>query len=305
MRYILLFAGSLAFTALAAFGQAADSLTFEVASVRPSPPPDPNGRVFFGPPRGGPGTSDPGQITWTNAALRNILMTAYDVQTYLIIAPDWLQTERYDIVAKVPPGATRQEVNVMWQNLLKDRFGMVLHHEWKEFQVEALTVAKGGLKMKETTLEANAEPFSPAAGPPKLDKNGLPELNGSGAIVMISMSSANPTARMVAKALPLPDIASRLAGLLRRPVVDKTGLTGRYDFTLEFTPDMTGLPLPPPPPGAPGAAPSAASPGASASEPSSSIPSVVEKQLGLKMTGTKDKLDVIVVDRANKTPTDN
>ena len=127
-----------------------DSLTFEVASVKRTPPPEPNARVFFGPPRGGPGTSDPGQITWTNAALRNILMTAYDVQTYQITAPDWMNTERYDIVAKVPAGATKAQVNVMWQNLLKERFGMVLHHESKEFQVDELTVAKGGSKLKET-----------------------------------------------------------------------------------------------------------------------------------------------------------
>src|SRR6516165_5345412 len=106
----------------AIFGQAAASISFEVASVRPSPPPGPNERVFFGPPRGGPGTRDPGQITWERAALRNIIITAYDMQTYQINAPDWLATERYDIVAKVPGGATKEQVNVMWRNLLKERF---------------------------------------------------------------------------------------------------------------------------------------------------------------------------------------
>ena len=129
---------------LSAFGQAANDLTFEVASVRRTPPPEPNARVFFGPPRGGPGTSSPGQITWTNAALRNILMTAYDVQTFLITAPDWLATERYDIVAKVPPDATKNQINVMWQHLLKERFGLVLHRESKELPVDELTLAKGG-----------------------------------------------------------------------------------------------------------------------------------------------------------------
>src|SRR5579864_8938578 len=293
MRRILPSAVIAAFACALAFGQATGSLTFEVASVKPSPPPDPSGRVFFGPPRGGPGTSDPGQITWTNAALRNILMTAYDVQTYQVNAPDWLSTERYDIVAKVPEGATRAQVNVMWQNLLKERFGLVLHHESKEFTVDEMTVAKGGLKLKETG-DPNVEPFTPAAGPPKLDKSGLPEMNGSGAIVSISLGSARPAARMIAKALPAAEIAIQLANLLRRPVVDKTGLTGKYDFTLEFTPDLSGagfLPPPPPPPGAPGPAPSA--PAGGASDPGTNIASAVEKQLGLKLTATKGKLDVI------------
>jgi uncharacterized protein (TIGR03435 family) len=87
-----------------------------------------------------------------------------------------------------------------------------------------------------------------------------------------------------------------LAGYRRRPVIDKTGLTARYDFTLEFTLDMTGIALPP---GFPAAADN------SASDPGSDVASAVEKQLGLKLTPTKGKLDVIVVDRAEKIPTEN
>ncbi len=298
MRNALWIATNVTLACVSVFGQAADSLTFEVASVKRTPPPEPNARVFFGPPRGGPGTSDPGQITWTNAALRNILMTAYDVQTYQVTAPGWLATERYDIVAKVPPGATKAQVNVMWQNLLKERFGMVLHRESKDFQVDELTVAKGGSKLKDTDLPPDAEAFSPVAGPPKLDKNGFPQMNGSGAITMISLNAAStsPNARMVGKGLPSSDIASRLAGLLRRPVIDKTGLTGKYDFALEFTPDLSGIALP---------AGFSAQEGNNASDPGTNIASAVEKQLGLKLTPTRGKLDVIVVDRAEKVPTEN
>ena len=302
MRKTLSIAVSIVFACWSAYGQTADSFTFEVASVKPSPPPDPNGRVFFGPPRGGPGSSDPGQITWTNAALRNILMTAYDVQTYLITAPDWLATERYDIVAKVPAGATKAQVNVMWQNLLKERFGVVVHHELKEMPVDELTVAKSGSKLKETA-DPNIEPLTPLAGPPKFDRNGLPEMNGSGAIVTISLNANSPAAKMIVKGLPLSEVANRLAGTLRRPVIDKTGLTGKYDFTLEFTPDLSGIPLPPPPPGAPG--PIASSQAPSASDPGTNLASAFEKQLGLKLTSTKGKLDVIVVDHAEKIPTEN
>src|SRR5277367_4100962 len=90
----------LAFGCVLAFGQSAPSPTFEVASVKPSPPVTPGARVFFGPARGGPGTPDPGQITWTYATLRGLLMTAYDVNEYQINGPSWLNTERYDILVK-------------------------------------------------------------------------------------------------------------------------------------------------------------------------------------------------------------
>ncbi|MBZ5633528.1 MAG: TIGR03435 family protein [Acidobacteriia bacterium] len=292
--FSIMFASNVVLACVSVFGQTSDGVTFEVASVKPTPPPEPNARVFFGPPRGGPGTSDPGQITWSNAALRNILMTAYDVQTYQVTAPDWLQTERYDIVAKVPAGATKAQVSVMWQNLLKERFGMVVHYESKEFQVDELTVAKGGSKLKETS-DPNIEPLTPAAGPLRADKNGVPELNGSGAILSIFPGANGATASMIARGLTSSEIAIRLANSLRRPVIDKTGLTGKYDFVLEFTPDLSGIPLPA---GFPG-------PTDGASDPGTNIASAVEKQLGLKLTSTKGKLDVIVVDRAEKIPTEN
>jgi uncharacterized protein (TIGR03435 family) len=295
MRSALWIATNVTLACVSVFGQTADSVTFEVASVKRTPPPEPNARLFFGPPRGGPGSSDPGQITWSNAALRNILMTAYDVQTYQVTAPDWMGTERYDIVAKVPAGATKAQVNVMWQNLLKERFGMVLHHESKDFQVDELTIAKGGSKLKETS-DPNIEPFTPAAGPPKPDKNGFPQLNGSGAIISIFPGANGATATMRARGLPSSEIAIRLANSLRRPVIDKTGLTGKYDFVLEFTPDLSGIPLP---------AGFTTNDGNNATDPGTNIASAVEKQLGLKLTSTKGKLDVIMVDRAEKVPTEN
>lgn len=279
-----------AICSLAGFGQ-----SFEVASVKPTPPPEPGVRVFYGPPRGGPGTSDPGQITWASAALRSIVMLAYDVQTFQVTAPDWLAAERYDIAAKVPPGATKQQVNVMWQNLLKERFGMIIHHESKEFQVQELTVAKGGPKLKPTDLGPSPEPFTPAPGPRKLDKNGSPEMNGFGAIVTIFPDG--PRARMDAKGLTMADFASRMAGFAGgHPVLDKTGLTGRYDFVLEFTPDLTGIPMP---------AGVAGPRSGVASEPAATVAAAVEQQLGLKLTAARAMLDVIVVDRAEKIPTAN
>ena len=229
-------------------------------------------------------------------------MTAYDVQTFQIVAPDWLSTARYDIAANVPAGATKEQVNVMWQNLLKERFALALHHESKEFQVDELTVAKSGLKLKETDLGPNPDPFTPPEGPPKFDKNGAQEMNGFGAIVTIFPDGR---ARMVVKGLTLPDLATRLANTVRHPVIDMTGLTGRYDGALEFVLDLSGIQLPPPPPGAAGPAPATAGPTDGASDPGSSVAAAVEKQLGLKLTRAKAQLDVIVVDHAEKTPTQN
>ena len=65
--------------------------------------------------------------------MKDLLMTAYDVKAYQVNSPDWFDTERYDVAAKVPAGTTREQVHVMWQNLLADRFGLTLHHEPREF----------------------------------------------------------------------------------------------------------------------------------------------------------------------------
>jgi uncharacterized protein (TIGR03435 family) len=217
--------------------------------------------------------------------LRTILMTAYDAQTFQIEAPDWLSTNRYDIIANVPEGATKEQVRAMWQNLLKDRFGVALRHESKPFQVDELTVAKGGPKLKETDLGPNPEPFTPSDA---RDKNGAPQMNGFGAIILIRPDGS---ATMYAKAVTLADFAARLGPPLRHPVIDRTGLTARYDFTLDFAIDLpAGVPRPPVD---------------TPTSPAPDITTAVEKQLGLKLTPAKAQLDVIVVDRAEKVPTEN
>ena len=299
---LAVFAGAFVLTFATLFGQ--DNPAFEVASVKPSPVPGPNERVFFGPPRGGPGTRDPGQITWTRAALRNMLMTAYDIQTFQLEGPGWLSTERYDIIAKVPEGATKEQVNIMWQNLLKERFGLTLHHESREFQVDELTVAKGGAKLTPTDLESTAEPFAPTPGPLKLDKNWRQEMNGYGAIITIFPgANGTVTAHIHAKGLTVAELVLRMGP--RRPVIDKAGLIGRYDVDLDYTPDLTGLPPPPSPQGGAPPSPSTGAPGEIASDPGSTMASALEKQLGLKLTASKAKLDVIIVDHAEKAPTAN
>jgi uncharacterized protein (TIGR03435 family) len=275
----------LVFGCVLAFAQSTQGPTFEVASVKLSPPVTPGARVFYGPARGGPGTPDPGQITWTNATLNGVLMIAYGVKDYQLKGPGWLDMERYDIIAKVPEGATKEHVKLMWQNLLAERFRVVLHHEPKEFQVEELVIGKGGSKLKATTVDP-AEELDP--GPPKF-KDGV--LNGPGYVTTIMV---NGQAHSVAKAQPLSKLTASLGGVLHRPVIDKTGLTGKYDFSIDFKLDLRAL----------GVAPATA-PSDNAPDPGPDLASAVEQQLGLRLVAAKAKLDVLVIDKAEKVPTDN
>jgi uncharacterized protein (TIGR03435 family) len=273
----------LALPGVLAFGQSTPSPTFEVASVKPSPPVTPGARVYFGPARGGPGTPDPGQITWTYATLRGLLITAYDVNEYQINGPAWLNTDRYDILVKVPVGATKGQVRLMWQNLLAERFGVALHHEPKEFQVEELVIGKSGSKLKETTVDP-ADELDP--GPPRF-KDGV--LNGPGYVTTIMPTGQ---AHTVAKAQPLSKLTASLGGVLHHPVIDKTGLTGKYDFSIDFKLDLSAL----------GVAPA---PSDDAPDPGPDLASAIEQQLGLRLVAAKAKLDVLVIDKAEKVPTDN
>ena len=280
------------FAAALVFAQGTQ-LTFEVASVKPSPPIPPAGGAFFGPPRGGPGTPDPGRIIWTYATLKNLLMTAYDVKAYQVTGPSWLDSERYDVAVKIPEGATKEQTGLMWQNLLAERFGVKLHHESKEFQVEELVIGKNGPKLKESEEDSNAPP---PTGPPQMKGR---ELIGPGMVNMILLDANGPNATTMAKAQPLSKLTEMLSNQRRHPVVDKTGLTGKYDFRLEYTFDLSGLPLPP------GAAPPPKPAAGAASDPGTDLAAAIQQQLGLRLVPGKAHLDVLVIETAEKTPTEN
>ena len=270
-----------------AFAFAAKGQTFEVASVKPSPPVPASGGVYFGPPRGGPGTPDPEQITWTYALMKTVLMTAYDVKNYQVNGPAWLDSERYDIAVKIAPGATKEQVNTMWQNLLAERFGLKIHHGPKEFQVLELVVPKDGPKLKATVQDFSA-PLPP--GPPQR-QNG--KLLSPGFVATIFPDAIGAHAHAEARAQGLTQLVVMLGNQLGRPVLDKTGLTGLYDFSLDFT-------LPP----LPGAAPPVQGDTA-ASEPMPNLTDAVQREPGLRLVAGKAQLDVIVIDKIDKVPTEN
>ncbi|HTP30807.1 MAG TPA: TIGR03435 family protein, partial [Candidatus Acidoferrales bacterium] len=157
-------AAAIAFTAFGQTGAPQQSMTFEVASVKPAQPPTPDGqgRIFMRGPSGGPGTKDPGRITYPYMTLKNILMTAYNVKNYQINGPSWLDSERFDVTATMPPETTKEQLQVMLQNLLIERFKMSIHREKKELPMYSLVVTKAG-KLKES---AATTPAPDADGPP-------------------------------------------------------------------------------------------------------------------------------------------
>jgi uncharacterized protein (TIGR03435 family) len=269
--------------------QAPAKLEFEVATVKPFNPDtyDPALGVLSG----GPGTADP-ELLRASLSLRDLMMVAYKMHSDQIIGPSWMQDTKFEIRARVPHGATFEQVRVMLQNLIVERFHAALHHEMKDFTAYEMTVAKGGPKMTETAYP-NA---TPAANTPKftLDKNDFPVLPKDAAVQArvdwIKKDAIHSTFRAFTPARLAEEVGGALPDLLpfemRLPValparvIDKTGLTGTYDFTLEYQSASTDATGP-------------------------SIFSALEKQLGLHLEKIKLPLDVIVIDHIEKTPEEN
>ncbi len=325
MRTAIVCAGLIVSTSCAAFGQGTtESPTFEVASVKPAEP-QPEGmmRVRMS---GGPGTPDPGQLTYTNVSLKNVLINAYDVNDYQISGPNRLDGERFDIVAKIPQGTTKEQFRLMLQNLLAERFKLALHHETKELPIYALVVGKGGPKLKEAVEEDAATPQGAAAPPPpppgrdeagpvriKMDADGMPKPPsgmGKNGVFMMTMlnGSGGLRTRMVCKGQPVSALLATLSSQLGRPVVDATGLKAKYDITLDYAPDGlngTTIMMPPPAPQHDGAA-GGGSPMVSAPEMGGpTIFTALQDQLGLKLEPRKGPVDLLVIDHVEKVPTEN
>jgi uncharacterized protein (TIGR03435 family) len=265
--------------ASAAFSQTSDRrLTFEVASVKLNPPHDgePVGSKF----NGGPGTSDPERITVINRMLRTLIIDAYGIRGYQIEHPAWMQENRYDIFAKVPPGATPGEAKAMMRNLLDDRFDLKIRREMRDLPVYVLTVAKGGVKMKpsqEAQPAISAE--SLASGRLKADGDGFTQLPPN--VQTILESYTGEGAKATGQRQSIARIATWLAAHSDRPVIDETGLEGNYDFSFKWSPDQNGSGI------------------------DYGLPPAVEKQLGLKMESRKVPTEMLIVVSALKAPKEN
>ena len=266
---------------------------FEVASVKPYDPAS-GARYTM---RGGPGTSDPERFSCQNCSLRSLIVAAYDIKEFQLTSPS--APDRYDVEAKVPPGATKEQFRSMLQNLLADRFHLQLHHQPQEMTVYMLIVGKGGSKLTPSqSPAATPDPALPTVGPiPTGSKNGFPAPPPG---YISTTALANGTYRMGATNAPMTKVVSMLSLLLARPVHDGTGLEAGYDFQLFWSgnastdnpaPRLTqdGTPIPSDPD----------------ADSGPTLFAAVQQQLGLKLESKKDQVDVLVVDRADKIPTVN
>ena len=261
---------------------------FEVASVRPNTSGD--GMIRLGIQPGG-------RFTATNVPLRVLIRNAYQVQDFQIVdAPDWIRSERFDIVAKaeadVPPGpigGPPGPMQLMLQSLLAERFKLVLHTEQRELPIYALVLARSdgrlGSQLRASTVDcvevikaargrgAPPPPLTPGERPMCGMRIGPGQLGGGG--------------------IPLDAFSGLLSQFVQRVVVDRTGLAGSFDIDLSWTPDQ--LPQGGPPPGAPPLPPI---------DPNGpSIFTAVQEQLGLKLESTRGQVDVLVIDSvARPTP---
>jgi uncharacterized protein (TIGR03435 family) len=246
--------------ARAALMPADASPSFEVATIKPSRP-DLPGKVF----------NVQGRTFRTvNTTVTDMITFMYGVHaTQLVGGPAWMASEKYDVSGQpdLPGTPSLNQWKGMMQKLLADRFKLAFHRDKRELSVYALTVARGGPKMTKNDS----------------DPNGLPGLFFRG---LGMLPARNAT---------MADLAGLFQGaVLDRPVVDQTGLEGRYDFTLNWTPDETqfgglGVKVPPPPDNA------SAPPG---------LFTAIQEQLGLKLDATRAAVGVFVIDRVEK-PSEN
>jgi uncharacterized protein (TIGR03435 family) len=200
----------------------------------------------------------------------------------------------------------------MLQNLLAERFKLTLHREKKDFPIMALMVGKNGPKLKESAPAPPADdgaPPAPLPPPGKLpmDKNGFPKLPpGAGRGGMMIMMNGGRF-HMMANGATMAQLADMLSNQLGRPVVDETRLTAKYDIELDFAPEPGMGPRGPmgPMPMPPGGGPDGVAPAPPPSEGGPNLVTAIQEQLGLKLDSRKGPLDVLLIDHAERVPTEN
>ena len=236
----------------------------------------------------------PDGLSETNGTLQMLINAAYGVENNQISgAPNWVNTESYDIEAKMDSSTAdelrklsenerRTERQRMLQALLAERFKLTVHRESKELPIYALVVAKDGPKLQE-------------AKPGDTYPNGIKGPDGQPGAGMMMMGREGLTAQ----GIPIANLVRHLSRVLGRKVVDKTGLTGKYDFTFKWTPEQSQGAIRGQDGGQPG--------DVSAPPPDSSGPSIftaLQEQLGLKLESQKGQVEILIIDHVEK-PSEN
>ena len=254
-------------------------LTFEVASIKRNVSGDQGAQIRVQP---------SGQIVVTNNSLYNLIRNAYGTQRYEMVpgqqgVPSWIDSDRWDILAKPPADAPQAEerMQLMLRSLLEDRFKLVARKETREMPVYELVVARIdgqlGPQMRRSGDECGAAARARAAGsaPPPQSQGGFCGTRaGNGNVSM--------------RGVPLSNFVRNLGGMTGRFVIDKTGLTGPYDLDLQWTPD---------PSAAAGAPPQAVGDGVS-------LFAAMQEQLGLKLEAKRAPVAVLIIDSAER-PTED
>ena len=245
--------------ATVAVGRSADQPAFDVASVKASQPRAAGERM-----RRDDIQVSPGTVTMRNVSLKSSIRWAWHVTQFQVTGPDWLDTERYEIVGKAAGPAPEEQLRLMMQALLQERFKLALHRQTKELSAYVLVAGKNGPKVHEAKTEGEAS----------VDVNQRQ--------LSVSVQRA-----------PLSQLVEMLSNVLRAPVIDMTGLTGRYDATLniaKYAGDMAAR---------------GQSFESAAADPLALISMILQDEFGLKLEARKMPLDLLIVDRAEKVPVEN
>jgi uncharacterized protein (TIGR03435 family) len=266
---------------------------FEVASVKPNKSGDQ--RIMFGVQPGG-------RFTATNTTVLELIRQAYNIQFagQLEGGPDWIRSARFDVLAKAPEGTadlTREIVNPMLQSLLAERFMLTVRRDRREMATYDLVLARDDGKLGDRITVSTADCAPRGRGPGAGARGAAPSGPPPGPPAPGSPPPCGMfmgLGRVSAGNVTMADVARMLSPRVNRIVTDKTGLTGSYQFEIEFTPEQ----MPNVPPGGlpPGVEP-----------PPSDGPSLftaLQEQLGLKLESSRAPVDVVVIERIEQ-PTED
>jgi uncharacterized protein (TIGR03435 family) len=267
------------------------SPTFEVASIKRNTSGTGNITMQMAP---------GGRLNFVNMPVRALIVRAYQLQPFQVIGgPAWLANDRFDIIAKAEGDATPPQTNLMLRTLLADRFKLVVHTETRELPVYHLVKARPdgnlGPALKPAAVDCAAGRGRGGPPPPGAPGGAGPVPGPAGAAAGCMMMIG--PGRITVGGQPLTAFVNSLATQVGRPVFDKTGLTGSFDFTLSYMAEAgRGGPVGPPPPGAPPLPP-----------PDPDAPSLftaLQEQLGLKLEAERGPVEVIVIDSVEQ-PTED
>jgi uncharacterized protein (TIGR03435 family) len=232
---------------------------FEVATIKPT---DPNSSI-------GAGLGAEGRhISYTSQTAKDLILLSYGIQEkQLVDAPEWFGTERYDIdgVPDIEGTPNLRQMQEMFRKLLADRFNLKVHWDKRDLAVYALRLGKGGAKIAKS----------------QGDPNGLPHQNMRPTPQLVTLKVTNAS---------MGDFILEMQEVLDKPIVDQTGLTGKFDFTLRWAPDESQL----------SAMGMHVSPPADSQDAPPGLFTAIQEQLGLKLEAVKAQVNVLVIDHVER-----